>query len=111
MGKSFETGSENIQVYYTLIRQFSVRSSIIDKVTIFDEGKVRVEGHVPQFAQYMGYELTSRDSGVRTNHFEDNYIPFELKFRLPKLRKWRIISQRDELGRIVQSSPPQVDIQ
>lgn len=33
---------------------------IIDKVTIFDEGKVRVEGHVPQFTQYMGYELTHR---------------------------------------------------
>lgn len=33
---------------------------IIDKVTIFDEGKVRVEGHVPQFTQYMAYELTDR---------------------------------------------------
>jgi len=33
---------------------------ILDKVTIFDEGKVMVEGHVPQFAQYMGYELTHR---------------------------------------------------
>lgn len=33
---------------------------IIDKVTIFDEGKVRVEGHVPNFTQYMGYELTHR---------------------------------------------------
>ncbi len=38
-----------------------VVQDIIDKVTIFDEGKVRVEGHVPQFAQYMGYELTNRD--------------------------------------------------
>lgn len=38
---------------------------IIDKVIIFDEGKVRVEGHVPQFTQYMGYELTHRNRWAR----------------------------------------------
>ncbi len=34
------------------------------------------------------------------------YIPFELKFRLPKLRKERIISDRDALGKIVLSKVP-----
>jgi len=41
------------------------------------------------------------DSGNRTKLFEANYIPFELKFRLPKLRKSRTILKRDTLGRIV----------
>jgi len=52
----------------------------------------------------------SGDSGNRTKLFEVSYIPFELKFRLPKLRKWRIISQRDELGRILHSKPPGMHI-
>lgn len=51
-------------------------------------------------------EFISRDSRNRTNYTEASYIPFELKFRLPKLRKWRIIAERDELGRIIHSYPP-----
>ncbi len=35
-----------------------------------------------------------------------NHIPFEIKFRLPKLRKERIIFDRDEFGRIVTSKVP-----
>jgi len=34
------------------------------------------------------------------------HIPFELKFRLPKLRKERIIFGRDMFGRIVLSKVP-----
>jgi len=34
------------------------------------------------------------------------YIPFELKLRLPKLRKERIIADRDVFGKIVLSKMP-----
>jgi len=50
------------------------------------------------------------DSGNRTKHFEANVLPFELKFRLPKLRKSGIIFERDELGRIIHSKPPQINL-
>lgn len=39
-------------------------------------------------------------------HSVAGFIPFELKFRLPKLRKERIISNRDEFGKIVSSKAP-----
>ena len=34
---------------------------IIDKITFYDKGLVRVEGHIPQFAQNMGYGTERRD--------------------------------------------------
>jgi len=34
------------------------------------------------------------------------HIPFEFKFRLPKLRKERIIVDRDRLGKILLSKVP-----
>lgn len=37
-----------------------VVQDIIEKVTIFNKGEVRVAGHLPQFTQYMGYELERR---------------------------------------------------
>lgn len=51
------------------------------------------------------YVFKGRDSRDINQHSEANFIPFVLKFRLPKLRKWRIISQRDEFGRIIHSQP------
>lgn len=54
----------------------------------------------------LGDELKNRDSRDTIKQSEANYIPFVLKFRLPKLRKWRIISQRDALGRIIHRRPP-----
>jgi len=54
----------------------------------------------------LKHESIGWNSWVRTNYSEANYIPFELKFRLPPLRKWRIIVQRDEHGKIVHSMPP-----
>ncbi len=39
-------------------------------------------------------------------HSKAGFIPFELKFGLPKLRKERIIFDRDEFGRIVTSKVP-----
>lgn len=56
--------------------------------------------------EYFYVSLKSRNSQSTTNYAEAKYIPFELKFGLPKLRKWRIISQRDKLGRIKHSVPP-----
>ncbi len=44
--------------------------------------------------------------GFRTNYIEGNYIPFELKFDLPSLRKWRIVSKRDKFGKILHAHPP-----
>lgn len=41
-----------------------VVQDIIDKVTIYNQGKVRVEGHLPQFTQYMGYGTESRNCRV-----------------------------------------------
>ncbi len=53
------------------------------------------------------YELSFlRDSQDINEHFVAGYIPFELKFRLPKLRKERIISDRDTFGKIVLSKVP-----
>ena len=52
------------------------------------------------------YEFIGRDSWDINEHSVRSYIPFELKFRLPKLRKERIISDRDEFGRIVHPRPP-----
>ena len=37
---------------------------IIDKVTFYEEGVVRVEGHIPQFAQNMAYGTERRDRGT-----------------------------------------------
>lgn len=37
---------------------------IIDKVTFYDKGEVRVEGHIPQFAQKLGYEPKRRNCGI-----------------------------------------------
>lgn len=37
---------------------------IIDKVTFYDKGVVRVEGHIPQFAQNMAYGTERRNSRV-----------------------------------------------
>lgn len=54
----------------------------------------------------MGYEPEGWDSWNGNKQFEAVYIPFELKFRLPKLRKWRKIVERDEIGRIVHSVTP-----
>ncbi len=56
----------------------------------------------------MGYESTSRDSQDTIKQTEAIFIPFELKFRLPKLRKSRIIFERDELGKIIHSRPPRI---
>jgi len=36
-------------------------------------------------------------------HSEANSIPFELKFKLPPLRKGSVILERDEIGRILSS--------
>lgn len=58
----------------------------------------------------LGDELKSRDSWDTIKQSEANYIPFVLKFRLPKLRKWRIIFERDKLGRIIHSKPPQLSL-
>lgn len=68
----------------------------------------RKEEIMKQFGGRMSskYEFVCRDSWVRTNYSEANYIPFELKFRLPPLRKWRIISKRDEFGKIIASRVP-----
>ena len=46
------------------------------------------------------------DSKDINEHSVAGYIPFELKFRLPKLRKERIISDRDIFGKIVMSKVP-----
>lgn len=63
----------------------------------------------------MGYELESRDGQSGNQHFDPPLlvnshntprIPFELIIRLPKPRYERIISQRDNLGRIIHSRPP-----
>jgi len=37
---------------------------IIDKVTFYDKGVVRVEGHIPQFAQNMAYGTERRYCGI-----------------------------------------------
>lgn len=58
----------------------------------------------------MAYGTDGRDSGDRNKQFEASYIPFELKFRLPKLRKSRIIFDRDEFGRIIHSRPPRIGV-
>lgn len=54
----------------------------------------------------MEHELVSRDSRNRTRHTEVNYIPFELKFLLPPLRKSRVIVERNNFGKIVQLRLP-----
>ncbi len=46
------------------------------------------------------------DSQNTIKQFEAIFIPFELKFRLPKLRKSRIIFERDKFGRTVHSKSP-----
>lgn len=57
----------------------------------------------------LSYNLSmvqAGDSQDVNEHFLANFIPFEIKFRLPKLRKERIISDRDEFGRIIVSKVP-----
>lgn len=41
------------------------------------------------------------------NHRKNQYLQFYFSFHLPNPRKERIIVERDELGRIVHSQPPQ----
>ncbi len=45
---------------------------IIDKVTFYDKGVVRVEGHIPQFAQNMAYGTERRN--CRTSKCRQEYL-------------------------------------
>lgn len=95
-----------------LSNKLQVIRDIIGKVVIKERSEVEVICHISltqlslTSAEKLEHEPISRDSWNRNRHFEANYIPFELKFRLPPLRKWRIISERDELGKIISSSAP-----
>ena len=46
------------------------------------------------------HELEGRDSKYTT-------LPFQFSFKLPSPRKWRIISQRDQYGRILTADVPE----
>ena len=63
----------------------------------------------------LGYEPTSRNTNYTAPYLERSekykvplYLDFSFIFIAPKPRYERIISQRDGLGRIIHSRPPQL---
>jgi hypothetical protein len=57
--------------------------------------------------------LKNRDGVNATRHFASDSlqgIPFELHIPLPPPRKWRIIGDRDDFGRIIHSQPPNITL-
>lgn len=66
---------------------------------------MEVWGHLPLFDLNMGYESTSREV-----HHTVPYLEFEFEFVPPKPRYERLILQRDQLGRIVHSKAPDIQI-
>lgn len=77
---------------------------LVDKITVYEGGDIELAGHLPQFDQKLGCFHGNRDIQDKTQHF----VRFELKIKLPKLRKAREILQRDGFGRIIHSQPPVV---
>ena len=52
---------------------------IIDKVVIYDGGKVKVIGHLPKFNQKVGYEFIGRICSIYSNITQD--LSLNLNYR------------------------------
>lgn len=77
--------------------------SMIKSIYVKERREAFVNGYIPLYtqAQNIQDESISRDGMNTTRHFS---FPFTLKIKLPVPLKKRIITQRNEWGRILHSS-------
>lgn len=89
---------------------------IIEKVIIKERRTVEVWCHislqqlVTASTVNVGYEPIGRELHHTTPTYEPIDFPFQFNFKLPDPRKMRIILERDGLGRIIHSKPPEFRI-
>lgn len=93
---------------------------IVERITIWEGGKVEVQAALPLINHNMVYEPISRDSEHGTTSpgsedqlepeptfSEDKVIPFQFTVKMPTPRYYPLILKRDEKGRIIDSKFPE----